>query len=86
MSQPGEKEYNHFVSVLSTPEKKNILVYIPHNETIELFNPMNYNYTAQWFNSEEDEYTDGSVEQNDGLIKVTSPRDGDMVLVLRKID
>lgn len=84
VNQPGKRQYNHFVSVLATPERDVILVYIPHREEVALFNPAGYEYSAQWFNPETNEYSGGTVLFESGRIKFTSPREGDMVLVLKK--
>lgn len=61
--QPGEKNYNHWISVAKTSDDKTIVAYIPKNGEVVLFNPRGYKYSAQWFNPVSNEYFDAKITQ-----------------------
>ena len=61
--QPGEKIYNHWISVSKSSDDKTIIAYIPHKGSVKLFNPRGYKYAAKWFNPLTNEYTDAKIIQ-----------------------
>jgi hypothetical protein len=81
--QPGDKEYNKFVSVLKSSDGKTILIYIPGRMQINLRKPLKTGYAARWFNPATNKYTDGVISDNGQLISAGSPEESDLVLVLR---
>lgn len=83
--QPGDKVYNHFVSVTKTTDNKTILVYIPVKSTIMLRKPAGRNYTVRWFDPVKNTYSDGTGSDDGMVLTVTSPGDGDMLLILEEI-
>ena len=84
VNQPGETIYNHWLSSLATPDRSLILVYIPVKTEIELFNPAQFQYSAQWFNPVTNKYSTATVKHENGRIRITHPGPGDVVLVLKR--
>jgi hypothetical protein len=84
MSQPGDQQYDHFISVAATPESDLIMVYIPTQSRIGLRNPFDFNYSGQWFNPETNEKSRAKISVDGNMLTAESPREGDMVLVLQK--
>lgn len=85
VNQPGDKVYNHFVSVTKTTDNKTILAYIPVKSTIMLRKPAGRNYTVRWFDPVKNTYSDGTGSDDGMVLTVTSPGDGDMLLILEEI-
>ena len=83
--QPGDKTFNHFVSILKSTDNKHILAYFPVRLTIRLRRPPNAEYTVKWFDPVRNTYSDGKVTGNGQVMTISSPSDGDMVLILEKI-
>jgi len=84
--QPGEKTFNHWISVVKSADDKTIIAYIPHNADVKLFNPKGYKYSAQWFNPVSNEFLEAEIARNTGGISFTHNFENDMLIVLRKID
>ncbi len=84
VNQPGDKIYNHFVSVTKTTDNKTILAYIPVKETIMLRKPAGHNYSVRWFDPVKNTYSDGTGSDDANMLTVTSPNESDMVLILEE--
>ncbi|WP_247235326.1 DUF4038 domain-containing protein [Telluribacter sp. SYSU D00476] len=83
--QPGDKQYNHFVSVSRTDDGNTLVAYLPTSTPIQLYNLANTTYTAQWFNPVSNQTTSGKVQTSKGVLSATPPAGGDdWVLVLRR--
>jgi hypothetical protein len=82
LEQPGDKQYDDFVGVLSNQDRSQILVYIPKNGTINIRNPFGFSYEAQWFDLKRNKYTSADVTSSQGLLTITQDSDTGMVLVL----
>jgi len=82
--QPGEKAFNHWVSVLKTPDHKTITAYIPQKADIELFNPENQTYTAQWFDPVSNSYQRAAIQNSHGRIRITQNFDHDMLILIKR--
>ena len=82
--QPGDEVFNHFVSVSKTTDNGLIVVYIPHKETIQLYLPRGFDYEGEWFDPAENKYSPAKTEVVNGMIRVVSKKESDMVLVLRR--
>lgn len=80
--QPGDKAFNHFISVSQADEGGMIVVYIPVRTTVKLFNPLGQEYRGEWFSPVANDHITAAVTCQEGLIEATPPRDSDMVLVL----
>ena len=84
VEQPGEDQYNHFISVMETLDKKVILAYIPRESTLKLFNPHHWEYEGRWFNPRDNTYSEAVLKTTEGQISTEVPGSGDWVLVLRR--
>ena len=60
--QPGEEIYNHWISVVKSPDNSIIIAYIPEKAKVKLFNPEGYEYSAQWFNPVTNEYSNAIIK------------------------
>ena len=81
--QPGDKQYNHFISVTKSIDNRVVLVYIPKKTEVKLFNPMKLEYSGQWYNPVNNGYSDATITNRKGLIKAISPDENDYVLILK---
>jgi len=81
--QPGDKQFNQFVSVVKSSDNKTIIAYLPAKMTISLRKPLRSNYTAEWFNPATNKYSKGAIDDNGQLLMVTSPEETDLLLVLK---
>lgn len=61
--QPGEKLFNHWISVVKSSDDETIVAYIPEKCEVKLFNPMGIKYSAQWFNPVTNEYSEAQIKQ-----------------------
>ena len=88
--QPGEKQYNHWISVVKSPDNKTILAYIPHKSKVVLYNPNGYHYSAKWFNPVTNKYSDakinnaGSSNKQTNRIEFVHDFENDMIIVLHQ--
>lgn len=83
ISQPGLTKFNHFVSVVKSPDHKTILAYLPEKSTIKFRKPLAGNYISSWFNPITNQTIAGNHADSGSVITVTSPDDGDFVLVMQ---
>lgn len=86
INQPGDEKFNFFVSVVKNIDNKTILAYLPAKLTIELRKPVEGNYKVTWFDPVTNKYSDGSADDNGTVLKITSPAETDMLLILEKRD
>ena len=84
VSQPGEKTFNHWISVLKSPDDQTIVIYIPEKAEVELFNPKKLEYTAQWFDPVTNKYQKAQIQSKDNRLKFTHNFGNDMLIVLTK--
>ena len=82
--QPGEKTYNHWISVVKSPDDKIIIAYIPYKAEIKLFNPEGIQYSAQWFNPVTNEYSQAKIENKNDAIHFSQNFENDMLIFLRE--
>lgn len=82
VEQPGDKIFNHFISVVKTDDYQTILAYIPVKSTFQLYNPLRVEYQCQWFNPVTNEYSDATFLDNSGVLELTSPDESDYLLIL----
>jgi hypothetical protein len=82
--QPGEKIYNHWISVLRSPDYDIIIAYIPEKSDIKLFNHRDYEYSAQWFDPVTNEYSLTEISHADKSIHFNHDFKNDMLIVLRR--
>ena len=90
VAQPGEKQFNHWVSVVKSPDNKTILAYIPHKSEVVLFNPNGYQYSAKWFNPVTNKYSDAKIDNVDNTktlsnrIEFVHEFENDMIIILQE--
>jgi hypothetical protein len=80
--QPGDKAFNHFVSVVKSIDNNIILAYIPVKQEIRLRKPLVAKYSVQWFDPVKNTYADGKAVDDGLMLTINSPSEQDMVLVL----
>lgn len=85
-SQPGNEKYNHWISVVKSPDDNTIVAYIPEKSEVKLFNPKGYNYEAQWFNPVNGKFSDAKIIQyeDETMEKVNYDTGERMMVVVRK--
>ncbi|HKJ68811.1 MAG TPA: DUF4038 domain-containing protein [bacterium] len=83
--QPGDTQFNHFISVTRTEDYRVILAYVPVKSTVKLYNLMQYEYEGQWFDPVENTYSHAQVIHEEGILRAASPKDQDLVLILRRV-
>lgn len=84
VEQPGDKTYNHFISVVKTDDHQTVLAYVPVKTTFKLYNPLRIAYDSQWFNPQTNSYSEVMALEKNGILELSSPEDSDMVLILKK--
>lgn len=84
--QPGEELYNHWISVVKSPDSKTIIAYVPHRSRVKLYNPQGFKYSAKWFDPVSNDYSKAMIKQDlNNSIEVIHDFQNDMLLVLEKI-
>ncbi|MBN2633205.1 MAG: DUF4038 domain-containing protein [Bacteroidales bacterium] len=84
VDQPGDEKFNHFVSLVKSSDNRFILAYIPVKHTIKLRKPYGHNYTVRWFDPVNNTYSAGTATVDGTIMTITSPSDGDMVMILEE--
>ena len=86
VQQPGDEDYQHFVSVVRTEDYCTILVYIPSNTPLVIQNPEKLSYQLRWFNPSENSYRVAENEENNpgDVVQITPPGPSDIVAVLEE--
>lgn len=82
LEQPGDKTFNHFISVAKTDNHDSFIAYVPVRQTIRLSNPLNLRYRGRWFDPIENEYSAAEIAHGQNTLEATSPADQDFVLIL----
>jgi len=82
--QPGVEQFNHFISVVQSLDKSQILAYVPHGDKIELYNPLDHTYQSQWFDPRKNVYQSAEIAIEQSILSATPPDEQDWVLVLTK--
>lgn len=82
--QPGDQTFNHFISVVSNHDESLIMAYVPVQSEIKLYNPLRYEYQAQWFDPIKGSKEAAEISNQGGVITSTSPQKQDYVLILQK--
>ena len=72
--QPGDKTFNHFISVSQADECGTIVAYVPVKSTVKLFNPLGREYEGEWFNPVANDYIGATSTHRDGVIEVVPLR------------
>ena len=85
IDQPGDEKFNHFVSLVKTTDNNTLLAYLPAQQEIKIRKPMSAGYKVRWFDPLNNKYSDGTLKDDGLVMTLTSPSDGDMILILTKI-
>ncbi|MEM7660223.1 MAG: DUF4038 domain-containing protein [Bacteroidota bacterium] len=83
VQQPGEEQYNHFISVLQSMDQNTVLVYIPRQDAVELY--LQGQYLARWFDPVNNRFQPAKSLQGSGKVKVLPTLESDVVLVLERL-
>lgn len=84
VEQPGDKVFNHFVSVLANEDQSVILVYLPVKQSVKVYNINQKQFTARWFDPVKNSYADATIGNENNLLVVENPKDQDMILILKQ--
>ncbi|MFO7620296.1 MAG: DUF4038 domain-containing protein [Bacteroidales bacterium] len=84
VKQPGDEQFNHFVSLVKSIDNKTILGYLPVKLTLEIRKPVNAGYSVRWFDPVRNVYSGGTAKDKGETLEVTSPNDSDMLLILTR--
>jgi hypothetical protein len=85
VEQPGDKTFNHFVSVVKSLNNKLIIAYMPVKQEIKLRKPLITGYSVRWFDPVKNEYSNGTSSDDGLVLTISNIRDQDMLLVLEAI-
>jgi hypothetical protein len=85
VGQPGDKVYNHFISLARTDNGDAVLAYLPVQTAIELFNPKQDQFQGEWFDPVENRTMKATVDQAEGRLRAVSPKNQDMLLLLKRL-
>ena len=83
IKQPGDEKFNNFVSLVKSVDNKVILGYLPAKLTVEIRKPLTGRYSVSWFDPIMNVYSTGTAEDKETVLKVTSPSEKDMLLILK---
>ena len=84
VKQPGDEQFNHFVSLVKSIDNKTILGYLPVKLTLEIRKPANASYGVRWFDPVRNVYSGGTAKDKGETLVVTSPNDSDMLMILTR--
>ncbi len=83
VEQPGNKQFDHFVSVVADDRLDTILFYIPHGNRIKIRNKSMSVYSLRWFDPVSGSTLNGEDVSNN-IFNIQPPRDQDFVGILIK--
>lgn len=86
VKQPGDEQFNHFVSLVKSIDNKTILGYLPVKLTLEIRKPANASYGVRWFDPVRNVYSGGTAKDKGETLVVTSPNDSDMLMILTRVN
>ncbi len=61
--QPGDAQFNHWISVVKSSNSETIVAYIPENGEVVIRNPQGFKYHAEWFNPVTNEFSEAKINQ-----------------------
>jgi hypothetical protein len=82
VKQPGDEQFNHFVSLVKSVDNSTIIAYLPVRLTVEIRKPLNAPYNVRWFDPATNTYSGGTAKDKGETLEITSPNDSDMLLIL----
>ncbi|MDF9800736.1 hypothetical protein OKW21_005999 [Catalinimonas alkaloidigena] len=81
--QPGEEQFDHYISLLRTDDYSTVLTYVPFKTEVQIINAQNLSYQGQWYKPVDDSYVNADIETHSNTILTSPPDEGDWVLILR---
>ena len=84
VAQPGDENFDQFISVVKTPRNDLIMAYVPVKTMLEIYKPGDGDYVAEWFDPVRNTMVNGKVTEQKGILRVESPGNQDYVLVLKQ--
>ncbi len=75
---------NGYISVVRSDDRQTIMAYVPTQTTVQLYNTLNISYQGQWYDTVTNQFADAKLLNKPGIIETASPKNGDMVLILKK--
>lgn len=85
VEQPGDKQFNHFVSVSRTDDGQTIVVYLPAPNPVQLYNLTGASYQGQWFDPVSNQYAKAKISHKKGVLElIPTPGSKDVLLILQK--
>ncbi len=73
-----------YLSVVRSDDYRTIMAYVPVRTTLKIRNPSGVTYKGSWFDPESGQTAKATLLTGPGLIETTSPKEGDLVLILEK--
>ncbi|MGK7393649.1 MAG: apiosidase-like domain-containing protein [Candidatus Cyclobacteriaceae bacterium M3_2C_046] len=86
VEQPGDQQFNHFISVVKNDDSSLIMAYLPVLQEIKIYNPDHLNYEGQWFDPVNNVYLEATLVNSQGIVSTTPPSASDHVLILKKVN
>ena len=80
--QPGLLDYKRWQMVLANPDRSLVLVYVPQQDTVQLSSLNGKQYTARWFDTENNKYVKAKMNRDREEISLSSPLQSDAILIL----
>ena len=84
VDQPGEQQFNQFISVVKSLDESTILAYIPKGSEVKIVNPGYIDYQGRWYNPRTNQYSMANIENTSGLMTAKCPDEKDWILVLEQ--
>ncbi len=85
LKQPGDKVYNHFVSVSESVDRSTIIAYIPRGDIIQIRNALGWQYEVRWFDPRNNEWESVPGTHCAPILELEAPSQNDYLLVLKRI-
>ncbi len=80
--QPGDEDYQRFVSLLRSDDYRTVLVYLPATTSVELRNPLQLAYRLRWFDPVNNSFEMGEIDITQAIMLLTPLDMQDAVAVL----
>ncbi|NND05842.1 MAG: DUF4038 domain-containing protein [Saprospiraceae bacterium] len=82
--QPGNKVYNHFISLVSDDSASIILAYTPIQQRVTIRNPKGHTYDGRWFNPVGNKFMKANLQIEGHTVSATPPSEQDYILILER--
>lgn len=82
VEQPGDEQFNQFISVVQSVDQQTILAYLPVQYEVGI-RVGNKKYRARWFDPVNNSFSVAQLSVEKGILRTTPPAESDWVLELR---